>query len=36
MIDVNELLDLAVKETENLIEDEVFLVKDLFKKLCNP
>lgn len=31
MIDVNELLDLAVKETENLIEDEVFSVKDLFK-----
>ena len=31
MIDVNELLKLAVKETENLETGEVFLVKDLFK-----
>jgi hypothetical protein len=31
MSDVNELLEEAIKETENLNEDEVFLVKDLFK-----
>jgi len=31
MTDVNELLKLAVKETENLKIGEVFLVKDLFK-----
>lgn len=31
MIYVNELLDLAIKETENLMDNEVFLVKDLFK-----
>ena len=31
MIDVNELLEEAIRETENLNEDEVFLVKDLFK-----
>lgn len=31
MFNVNELLDEAVKETENLDEDEIFLVKDLFK-----
>lgn len=31
MFDVNELLLLAIKETENLVETEVFLVKDLFK-----
>ena len=31
MSDVNELLDEAIKETENLNEGEVFLVKDLFK-----
>jgi len=31
MIDVNELLVLAIKETENLRIDEIFLVKDLFK-----
>ena len=28
---VNELLDLAIKETENLIDGEKFLVKELFK-----
>lgn len=27
----NELLDLAITETQNLQDDEVFLVKDLFK-----
>jgi len=31
MSDVNKLLDEAIKETENLEEGEVFLVKDLFK-----
>lgn len=31
IIDVNELLEEAIKETENLNEGEVFLVKDLFK-----
>lgn len=31
MIDVNELLEIAIKETENLMNDEIFLVKDLFK-----
>ena len=31
MFDVNELLEEAVKETENLTDGEVFLVKDLFK-----
>lgn len=31
MSDVNELLEEAIKETENLNEGEVFLVKDLFK-----
>lgn len=31
MFDVNELLDVAIKETDNLEDGEVFLVKDLFK-----
>lgn len=31
MIDVNDLLEEAIKETENLNDGEVFLVKDLFK-----
>lgn len=31
MHDVNELLELALKETENLNDGEVFLVKELFK-----
>jgi len=31
MFDVNELLEKAIKETENINEGEVFLVKDLFK-----
>ena len=31
MGDVNELLEQAIKETENLNDGEVFLVKDLFK-----
>lgn len=31
MNDVNELLEEALRETENLNEGEVFLVKDLFK-----
>ena len=31
MIDVNELLKEAIRETENLNDGEVFLVKDLFK-----
>ncbi|OQB13034.1 MAG: hypothetical protein BWY15_01998 [Firmicutes bacterium ADurb.Bin193] len=31
MFDVNELLEIAIKETENINEGEVFLVKDLFK-----
>lgn len=31
MFDVNDLLAEAIKETDNLNEGEVFLVKDLFK-----
>lgn len=31
MSDVNELLEKAIIETDNLNEGEVFLVKDLFK-----
>lgn len=31
MPDVNELLNTAIKETENLNQGEVFLVRDLFK-----
>ncbi|MDD4590352.1 MAG: single-stranded DNA-binding protein [Parabacteroides sp.] len=31
MPDVNELLNNAIKETENLNQREVFLVRDLFK-----
>lgn len=31
MYDVNGLLELALKETENLNDGEVFLVKELFK-----
>ncbi|HCR84116.1 MAG TPA: hypothetical protein DIW07_12075 [Lachnospiraceae bacterium] len=31
MLDVNELLNSAIKETENLNQGEVFLVRDLFK-----
>lgn len=31
MIDVNELLEIAIKEAENLMDAEVFLLKDLFK-----
>jgi len=31
MFDVNELLELAIKETEKLLDGEVFLVKELFK-----
>ena len=31
MYDVNELLELALKETGNLNDGEVFLVKELFK-----
>lgn len=31
MVDVNELLDEAIKETDNIQEDEIFLVRDLFK-----
>jgi len=31
MPDVNELLNNAIKETENLNQGEVFLVRDLFK-----
>lgn len=31
MFDVNILLDEAIKETEHLNDDEVFLVKDLYK-----
>ncbi|GAA0761883.1 MULTISPECIES: single-stranded DNA-binding protein [Clostridium] len=31
MIDVNELLEIAIKEAENLMDAEIFLVKDLFK-----
>lgn len=31
MPDMNELLDNAIKETENLNQGEIFLVRDLFK-----
>lgn len=31
MLDVNVLLEEAVKESENINDGEVFLVKDLFK-----
>lgn len=31
LIDTNELLKLAIEETENLYDGEVFLVKELFK-----
>jgi len=31
MFDVNELLEDAIKETENVNEGEIFLIKDLFK-----
>lgn len=31
MPDVNKLLNTAIKETENLNQGEVFLVRDLFK-----
>lgn len=31
MVDVNELLEEAIKETGNLEDGEIFLVKDLFK-----
>lgn len=31
MSDVNELLNVAIKEAENLNQGEVFLVRDLFK-----
>lgn len=31
MADVNKLLELAIEETEKLIDNEMFLVKDLFK-----
>jgi Domain of unknown function (DUF1413) len=31
MVDVNDLLDQAVNETESLEDGEIFLVKDLFK-----
>jgi len=31
MSDVNELLNIAIKETENLNQGEIFLVRDLFK-----
>lgn len=31
MCDVNNLLEKAIKETDLLIRNEVFLVKDLFK-----
>lgn len=31
MSDVNELLDIAIKETESLTAGEIFLIKDLFK-----
>ena len=30
-MDVNELLDAAIQETEDLVPGEIFLVKDLFK-----
>lgn len=31
MVDVNKLLDFVIAETENLLNGEIFLVKDLFK-----
>lgn len=31
MLNVNELLEIAIKETENLTDGEIFLVKELFK-----
>ena len=31
MLDVNKLLELAIKEAENLENGEIFLVKELFK-----
>jgi hypothetical protein len=31
MLDVNKLLELAIRETENLENGEIFLVKELFK-----
>jgi hypothetical protein len=31
MLDVNDLLNIAIKETKNLNQGEVFLVRDLFK-----
>lgn len=31
VIDANELLELAIKETDKVFVGEVFLVKDLFK-----
>ncbi len=31
MHDVNELLEVAIQETGNLADGEIFLVKDLFK-----
>jgi len=31
IMDVNELLEIAIKETDNLLDGEVFLVKELFK-----
>lgn len=30
-LDINELLEIAKKEVENLKTDEIFLVKELFK-----
>ena len=31
VVDVNKLLDEAIKETDNLQEEEIFLIRDLFK-----
>lgn len=31
MTDVNNLLSFAIKEAENLMDGEIFLLKDLFK-----
>ncbi len=31
MFDVNELLEKAIRETENIRKDETFLLKDLFR-----
>ncbi|MDD2476101.1 MAG: single-stranded DNA-binding protein [Dysgonamonadaceae bacterium] len=31
MIDVNDLLEIAINETDKLYDGEIFLVKDLFK-----